>query len=279
MSGPVHLEDRRPPRPVFVRRFALAGTAPARPHAVAHGHMGLAFYLGGSAEVEQRGRLRLAAGDVHLVPAGEAHRLLHARGVEGLALGFDRVGLGGSELAGLLAPFERARDGAAAVVSIPASRQEHLRGLLGELQRETEAPGLVASSVQRSLLTLALAEVARAAHSDDTPVAGPPLVVQALRLIERRCLGPLSLSDVAAALQRSPAHLTTAVRLATGRTVQQWISALRLAEARRRLLAGDESIEAIAARVGDLDPTHFIRMFRRAHGHTPAAWRTLQRAG
>jgi transcriptional regulator GlxA family with amidase domain len=36
-------------------------------------------------------------------------------------------------------------------------------------------------------------------------------------------------------------------------------------------------IDIIAERVGYADPTHFIRMFRRAHGATPAAWRNTRR--
>ncbi|NJK32258.1 MAG: helix-turn-helix transcriptional regulator [Deltaproteobacteria bacterium] len=47
----------------------------------------------------------------------------------------------------------------------------------------------------------------------------------------------------------------------------------RMAEARRRLLHSDEMIDVIAERVGYADPTAFIRMFRREHGKTPAAWR------
>jgi AraC-like DNA-binding protein len=36
-------------------------------------------------------------------------------------------------------------------------------------------------------------------------------------------------------------------------------------------------VDVIAERVGYADPTHFIRMFRRQHGATPAAWRASQR--
>jgi AraC-like DNA-binding protein len=32
-------------------------------------------------------------------------------------------------------------------------------------------------------------------------------------------------------------------------------------------------VDVIAERVGYADPSHFIRMFRREHGATPAAWR------
>jgi AraC-like DNA-binding protein len=49
-----------------------------------------------------------------------------------------------------------------------------------------------------------------------------------------------------------------------------------MAEARRLLLHSDEMVDVIAERVGYADATHFIRMFRRAHGATPAAWRAVK---
>ena len=63
------------------------------------------------------------------------------------------------------------------------------------------------------------------------------------------------------------------MRKETGRTVGQWILEYRMAEARRRLRGTDEPVEVIAERVGYADVTHFIRLFRRTHGLTPAAWR------
>lgn len=263
-------------RPVFVRHHQVGRcVGPQRP--VVHGFAAVVFYVDGRAEVEQRGRVRVEAGDVQLVPAGEAHRTICGGGAEAWGVGFDPVYLAASEHAALLEPFERVRAGAAAVLPIPGPRQEHLRRVIAELRDESsQAPTALQAQVQRSLLTLVLAEVVRAAPAGD-PSSAAPVVAQALRFIERRCLAPISLRDVAAALGRSPAYVTTALRRATGRTAHQWIAAGRLAEARRRLLTSDETVEAIAGRVGDLDPTHFIRLFRREHGCTPAAWRAEQR--
>lgn len=49
-----------------------------------------------------------------------------------------------------------------------------------------------------------------------------------------------------------------------------------MAEARRLLLHSDEMIDVVAERVGYADPTHFIRMFQRENGATPAAWRAAK---
>jgi AraC-like DNA-binding protein len=248
--------------------------------AAVHEYAALALHVGGSATVEQRGRLSLAGGDVHIVPAGERHRWLEAQDAEFWGIGLCVPCLAQHEIGPLLAPFERVRGGAAAVVTIPADRQEHLVGLFQELSRQTAAPaGPTADIVLRSLLALILAEVTRAAGWESAEAPRAPLVAQALSFIERHCLEPISLADVAAAVGRSPAHVTTAIKRATGKTAGEWITAGRLAEASRLLRSSDARIEDIAERIGYADATHFIRVFRRAHGATPAAFRAQHARG
>jgi AraC family transcriptional regulator, transcriptional activator of pobA len=152
------------------------------------------------------------------------------------------------------------------------------RAFLLSLFRELDAlePGDTHEAVQRSLATLILAEVERVTSEGGHRTVRAGVVADALRLIERNCLGRISPRDVAAAVKRSPAYLTTALRQATGRSAGEWIMAGRMAEARRLLLHSAERIDIIAERVGYADPTHFIRMFRRQHGATPAAWRNKQ---
>jgi len=241
-----------------------------------HDYSVLSLHVGGSALVEQRGRLSLTGGDVYLIPAGERHRILEARGAERWGLGICTACLAQHEIGPLLTPFERVRAGASAVVRIPLARQEHLVGLFREIERESATPGRPeADIVIRSLLALVLAEITRAASWSSAEGAGVSLVAQALSFIEKHCLEPISLADVAAAIGRSPAHVTTAIKRATGKTAGEWIVAGKLAEASRLLSSSDARIEDIAERIGYADATHFIRVFRRAHGVTPAAFRAL----
>ncbi len=163
------------------------------------------------------------------------------------------------------------------MVHIPKPRRAFLASLFSELEGEIERAESGTAAAQRSLVTLVLTEVARA-MSPRLGRAPGSVVAEALRFIERRCLDPISLQDVADAVHRSPAHVTTLVRRATGRPVQAWIIAGRLAEATRRLRHTDEIVDVIAERVGYADATHFIRLFRREHGVTPAAWRAKQRS-
>ena len=264
---------------IAVARFDQEGVV-KRAAVATHEHVALAFYTRGQATVLQHGaRLHLREGDAMLVPAGERHSLETARDPRAWGLGFCAACYAPSELASLLDPFERARAGASPVVHIPGERQGHLEYLFVELQREVThgACSAHADVVQKSLLGLILAEVKRAAAFSPAAELQPTVVGEALQFIELHCLKPISLREVAEAVRRSPAHVTTMLRRATGKSAVEWITAGRMAEARSRLVHTDELVEIVAERVGYADVTHFIRMFRRGHGATPAAWRSARR--
>lgn len=248
-----------------------------------HTYSVLAFHVGGRVQVEHRGELSIEAGQIHVIPAGDAHRVLTARAVDAWGLAICSTCLP-PDRADLLSVFDRVRGGALPVLELPGDRQAHVLGLLAELAREQESGLPMQTAVTESLLTLVLAEVARArarvGSGEAAPEASPEasLVSAALAIIEARCLGALTLTELAAELRRTPAHLTTAVRRATGRTVGEWIRAGRLAEARRRLVATDECVDVIAERVGYADASSFVRVFRRHHGVAPGAFRVRERA-
>jgi AraC-like DNA-binding protein len=266
--------------PIMAARQVRNDTAAPSRMAVTHSYAALAFYTGGRSRVELNGEWNLREGDVLLVPAGEPHRVLEVRGLESWALAFCVPCFAADGAATLLEPFERVRDGASAVVHIPSPRHQYLEGLFRELEEvgpKPRGPSDTLDAVQRSLLTLILAEVDRASDSSARVRGnGGGVVVDALRFIERNCLGRLTLNDVAAAVGRTPTYVTTALTQATGRSAGQWIVSGRMAEARRLLLHSNEMVDVVAERVGYADATHFIRMFRREHGATPAAWRAAR---
>lgn len=184
---------------------------------VAHDGAVLAFCTGGRSRVEMAGEWTLAAGDVFLVPAGQSHCMLEARDLESWTLGFSAI-----TSVPLLASLERVREGAAPVVTIPSARHAHLASLFSEIERVGRSrPNAHHEDVERSLLTLILAEIAEA--SVDSAPPAPGVIGEALRFIERHCLEPLTLTEVAAAVGRNPAYLTTALKRATGRSAVQWI--------------------------------------------------------
>lgn len=261
---------------VFVQRHA-AGKAHGQRARVTHAYAALAFCTGGRMESEQRGRFRVERGDVLLVPAGVPHRTLSAERVESWGVGFTAASFTAADAAVLLAPFDRVRAGGSAVVRVPEARHVFLESLLAEL-RDATGDARDQGGV-RSLLTLVVREVARATAwpAEATQEAPRDVVGASLAVIERRCLSRLTLGEIAAAVGRSPSYVTTALRRETGRSAVAWITEGRMAEARRLLLHSSETVDAIGARIGYADTTHFVRTFRRGHGATPAAWRNARR--
>ena len=107
--------------------------------------------------------------------------------------------------------------------------------------------------------------------------AGRDIVAEVLAAVDALFAGPATLDDVARALGRSPAHLTTFMRTRTGRTVGDCIIDRRMAEARKLLEGTGGSLERVAERCGYADVSAFTRRFRREHDLSPGAWRERAR--
>lgn len=256
--------------------------APPSAAAVTHGYATVGYASAGDTNRVHGSEWRLAEGDVIVVPPGTPHRpvKLHGQTFWGLAFHVPAFLTRGDPI--LLEPFERVRDGAAAVARVAKDRRPHLESLFRELERTCRDPGArgrAPDAVQHSLLTLILNELQVAMGGAAPHRPRSSVVADSLRYIERNCRTRLTLGEVAAAVGRSPAYVTNLVKQVTGRSVGAWIVNARMAEARRLLLHSDEMVDVIAERVGYADATHFIRMFRREHGATPAAWRAAQVIG
>lgn len=128
-------------------------------------------------------------------------------------------------------------------------------------------------------LTLLLVDLARLAGSSvsDLRLGEDPILSRVFQIIEERFQEPLSLRDVAEAVNLTPGYLTTLLRQRTGRTVQGWIIERQMAESRRLLIETDLTIDEIAIGTGYRDPSYFVKRFRRNHGRTPLAWRHSNR--
>lgn len=96
---------------------------------------------------------------------------------------------------------------------------------------------------------------------------------ESVRHLERTCLEPHSLAALAAGAAMSPWHFLRTFRRFVGMTPHQYLLALRVREAARRLHASDRTIAAVAAECGFGDLSEFNRRFRRIFGATPQGWR------
>jgi AraC-like DNA-binding protein len=70
-----------------------------------------------------------------------------------------------------------------------------------------------------------------------------------------------------------PTYLSKRFRAVVGLTFAEWNARIRVEEAKRLLRFLDLSVIAVAASVGYLDSTTFARVFRRAEGMSPTAYR------
>jgi len=87
----------------------------------------------------------------------------------------------------------------------------------------------------------------------------------------------ISLDDVAKQCGLSKSHFIKAFREKTGLPPHQWVIAQRLARAKHLMKTTEMALAEIAFSCGFSDQSHFSRLFSRAEGITPRAWRVQVR--
>ena len=91
--------------------------------------------------------------------------------------------------------------------------------------------------------------------------------------IETHYARDLSLEDIARQVRLSPFHFARAFRRETGVPPHQYLIEVRLKRASALLETTRLSIAEVAAAVGYEDQSYFARIFHRAFGVTPSAYR------
>lgn len=128
--------------------------------------------------------------------------------------------------------------------------------------------------------------------SVDLPAPPTPVLVEALRLgrslarpetsvhleqargfLDRRFAADVHLGDVARAAGYSPHHLHRLFTAAYGETPHDYLTRLRLAEARRLLETTDMSVTDVCLAVGFSSLGSFSSLFRRHVGRPPTSYR------
>lgn len=160
--------------------------------------------------------------------------------------------------------------------SISAKDRSRWLTRLQQLEAELTNQSVGFVEMLNTLLLQLLMDTARLLLPSDNnyPMQSHPLLPQVFHCIEENYdRSQFSLSDVAKALDRSPAYLTDLVRRKTGRTIVSWIVEYRMRSARKLLETTTQSVTKIAEKIGYEDTGYFIRQFRQLHGITPKAWR------
>ena len=84
---------------------------------------------------------------------------------------------------------------------------------------------------------------------------------------------PVNVEALAASLGVGYSHFRRAFRAQTGFAPWQYVLHLRLTRARRLLASGDDTLDAVAARVGFSSGFHLSLAFKKAYGESPSRWK------
>jgi len=158
----------------------------------------------------------------------------------------------------------------------PGSTEEVLRAFeaLERLDRAPDRPHLEdAVAAAFSALVFALAGLDEVVRRQAEADARDPVVTRFLGLLEGNFRAQRSSAFYARKLHVSVRTLDRRVRLATGGTAKEAITARTLLEARRLLTQRDLQVKAIAEDLGFSVPQNLTRFFRLGTGQTPEAFR------
>ncbi|NQX47409.1 PocR ligand-binding domain-containing protein [Paenibacillus tritici] len=108
-------------------------------------------------------------------------------------------------------------------------------------------------------------------------VGGSIRLKPALEYIHEHFRERLTLAGMAKLCWISADYFSRLFRQETGSTFSSYISSLRLEEAKRCLVDGEDSVVSIAYALGFEDCGYFIRTFKKSTGETPAAYRLKRR--
>lgn len=249
-------------------RSALHGWELA-PHRHARLHQLLLLRSGGG-EAHLEGRaVPLQALSLVNVPPGDVHAFVFEPGTQGWV-----ATLADELLDQILAPFadERRALSRCAVLAADEPVQRVMAQIAAEFDGRSPARALVLRGLCAALLGLTVRALAQG-DPVAGDMAGSHLLHRFEALVEAHYLDRWTVADCARALAVSPTHLSRVVRAATGEPASRLIGARVLREARRHLVYTSLPMATIAYALGFADPAHFSRVFSRAEGLSPRAFR------
>ncbi|MBV8837367.1 MAG: helix-turn-helix domain-containing protein [Alphaproteobacteria bacterium] len=270
-------EDRDLPDVVhcetIAARSALHGWKIA-PHRHARLHQLLLIERGGGEATLEGRNVRLTPMRILNLPTGHVHGFAFIRSTQGWVLTIaaemlDEVLLASEGLPRVLAQ-------AAMLRGTPP-----MRALMRQIFSEFAGRGFARAHVLRSLTTVLIGLVARAMAAKREPppgTAGADLFARFEALLEAHVLEHWSVARYAVALAITPTHLSRITRDATGHAASQLIAERLVREARRNLVYTNLPISTVAFALGFEDPAYFSRVFARATGQSPRAFRQARQS-
>jgi len=239
-----------------------------KPHRHARLHQVLMVERGGGTGTFDGETIQLRAGSLANVPPGCVHAYGFERGTEGWV-----VTVAGELLDEWLSEGEGLRPLLARPAVVEGSRD--IARVVRAIFADFETRDFARAHVLRAQVALLAGLVARAiaAAGGATAASETPLQRRFEALVEAHFTEHLPVAEFARRLAVTPTHLSRVMRLATGRPASAAITERIIREARRNLAYSNLSISEIAYALGYQDPAHFSRVFSRATGLSPRAFR------
>lgn len=206
-----------------------------------------------------------------LIRPEQVHSLLEYQYPEGWLVSFDP---------GLLAPELVPLIQVVNLISVPAFKAEELATIhsLADLLCTFFESDYSRPFTQQTLLNSLVSAICdlyqSVRHTSEHPENRSDEIVASFRkLVETRYIDWKRPAQYAEALHLSLNHLTDTVKQKTGFPVSYWIQYQTMLEARRLLFHTQSPVKDIAYQLGFLDQHYFSRLFRKATGQTPLAFR------
>lgn len=99
------------------------------------------------------------------------------------------------------------------------------------------------------------------------------------RFLEERYAEDVSLDSVAGHVGLNPAYVSRLIRRETGVTFTDYLSAIRLRQAKELLQKSSLKVEEVAQKSGFRSTNYFIKLFKNSFGCTPGEYRETYRKG
>lgn len=128
-------------------------------------------------------------------------------------------------------------------------------------------------SYQRLFENMAAELIERIKSAQQTKEKRP--IQETKRIIKERFSEPLTLIELGEILQLSPPYLSSLFKSETGVTISQYLTTVRMEEAKRLLMVSGKATAEIAEQVGYVDEKYFMRVFKKEVGLTISAYRQL----
>lgn len=146
-----------------------------------------------------------------------------------------------------------------------------------------DLPAPLAAVSVRASLHLMLLDILAAAERAQLAGAGQrrygPRVADAVDYMHRRLADTLSLDELADAVGLRPSYFREEFRRETGFSPVEFLTRLRVREARRLLVEGELPVTDVAFRLGFNSSQYFATVFRKHTGMTPSDFRSQAALG